>query len=220
MKEYDIVKKFIDKSFEIFKENAFINYKLEYVEGGFYPFYWRRNSSDGRPTLNVQPVIWSAFVILGCILCILFEKEFQNVTGFLFGLVISIVPIIIIIVQIVKLRTEIDRWEKVNSEYIRLKNEKSKLLKNKLLPELDDLLEKLNKYYPLTIIVYNLIMKGDLKNPDDALRYFYENEKPDLTLKIERQHLYARCDYCGTFSLISEGKCKNCGAILNLSHTF
>ena len=201
MKDYDIAKEFINDVFELHKIKMLKDSKMELVGNTFYPFYEKRGSTEKKPEINFTIL----FLYIPFIIVYIFVKD--NLITMLS------IPSAIIILSIILYIYSIKKWQIANNEYVFIVEQnkpKYAYLQNKIHMAID----KLNQYFPFTILLYNKIMNNDNISKDDALTFLIEHKN-----KKNSKSEYIKCEYCDAYTILTENKtfkCCNCGSNLKL----
>ena len=177
--------------------------KMEFRGNNYFSFFEIRDTTEKKPTFNFSLL----FIYIPFIIITIFQS-----TLFLI-ICLSTIPIYIMFL-IIKLKSNIKKWEEVNDEYNSIvKNNKDKyeFLQNQIKKDI----KLFDNYYPSTIILYNKIMSGERISKDDAIMFLINNKS-----KSSNSKMFLKCDYCDAFTIIADRnknlKCCNCGSNLDL----
>ena len=195
----DNVKMFVKICFKI-KETKELKYnKKEKYKNTYFSFFQKRGVPEDKPEFKSY-VIFFVFLLSIGVIPIIF-------TNLLFFAIYLISFAIIITLLIIDNQKNNQKWEKVNNEYLMLVEKNDKEMEAELLPKLKRLLDLLKDFYPATILTYNNICSGDIKDETSAIAFLYNNKH-----ETNSNDDYIFCEYCKTFVHSENNHCPNCGA--------
>lgn len=177
------------------------NNKKEKVGNAYLDFFVRRGSTTKKPEFNTGIL----FIIEILIISMFLSSHFP-------WWIFILINIAIIIALIISHKMNLNKWEFVNKEYLKITSDNQYLLDeiNKKIKYIEN---KHKEFMPYDRILQNKILNNEILTFDDAELFLLNNIKTQPSICND----YWVCDYCGTYNEIRALKCISCGSSKKLN---
>lgn len=201
MEEFEYLDCFVSKSFKIAEIIELESHCRECINGIYYDFYKRRNTSQKKPNFDTGILFICLLILIGATIGL------ESILGTLSLVISFFVLCLICVILLIVLKKKVLHWREVNDEY-ESTVAKNKKLKAIIINEIKLFIEKYVKYYPASIYVYNNIINRNIIDKNCAIDYLLSHVSLNENVNFEIRY----CKYCDSIINSSDGKCKNCGA--------